>query len=1046
MSAPALTLLRSPVIRMSLALVMFSCGLLLLSDLLGFFPNQQQALLEARKSIAETLAVQSVSAIEHGLESTVDPLFESIQSRDRSMRSIALRRVDGTLVAEAGGHADYWTLDTADTSTETQVRVPIHQRTGLWGSLEIVFKPLVVQTGSAGVPPSVYTVLGFFALAAFVAFVAFLRRALSELDPNAVIPQRVRSAFDALSEGLVILDTDERIMMANIAFANRLDRSAESLVGQTLSSLGWQSALEPDSRFHLPWMDALSGLEQTEPEQLRIETAGKQIRKLAVTAVGVTAPDGSIRGAMVSFSDLTDVERANSELKRTLQQLETMQRDMARQNQELLVLATRDPLTGVLNRRALFEAFDNLLGGLKQDARELCCIMIDIDKFKAINDRYGHGVGDKVIKTVAAILTDTARATDLVGRYGGEEFCVLLPETSLAQARDVAERIRLAIQNGNQQRASLPMQVTASLGVSTTASGIHEALELCNQADRALYMAKESGRNKVVTTLEMGLEMGQATPQTESTITASESARQVAAPTSTHREPDPALLARINELERALTDSERARAGAIHLTADPSVTSWSVLHDRLEFALRTARRKHGQGGVIAMATDNLGEIIAAYGQSCATRLLDAISTRIGEKLRDSDSVAVLNTDDPGTILVRQGQDELVLVLPELQDAVDASRVVQRIVATLTDPFVIDGIELFASPRFGVAIFPVDGDDATTLLSHANAALRVASQRSRGQNYRFYSDDLNKRAHEHLQIEAELRHAVERSEFVMHYQPRINVMSGRISGMEALIRWQHPRLGLVYPDRFIPLAERTGLIGAIGNWVIEAVCRQLRLWNSEGVEDLEVAINISPLQLDDEAFAHFLKSQVLAQGISPRRIELEITESVVIGNVEKVVALLQDLHAAGFNSALDDFGTGYASMSYLRNLPVNRIKIDRSFLAGIDGNVADYAIVASLIELGHSLEKRVVAEGVETEEQWLALRELGCDEAQGYFLSRPVDALAARELLRQGSPLRRKLHLIQGNNTPGIGTSQRTVIRGVLNHSGRHDATGRRSQS
>ncbi len=420
---------KSPIVRLSLVLTLLTSGILVLSDLVGLFPSQYGALIEARKTVAETVAIQIASAVRLDSIAVIDDVLKALVDRDHALLSVAVRRSTGLIVASAGDHEQHWRLKTGKTSTETQVRVPLFNGKTEWGALELAFVPIGTDKTSTGLPKSFLVVVLFVVFGGFFAYMAFLRRALSELDPSAVVPQRVRGALDALAEGLVILDEQERILLANTAFARKLARTPESLVGVPLSSLAWLPADGMATLPPFPWNTVLAGEQAEGNTHLRLETAAKLAHTFALHAVGVLAADGAVRGALVTFDDLTGIEQANGELRRTLSKLETMQRDLARQNQELQVLATRDALSGSLNRRAIFEAFENLLRDSRETREELSCIMVDIDKFKSINDRYGHGVGDKVIKIVAGILNDTARATDLVGRYGGEEFCVLLPNT-----------------------------------------------------------------------------------------------------------------------------------------------------------------------------------------------------------------------------------------------------------------------------------------------------------------------------------------------------------------------------------------------------------------------------------------------------------------------------------------------------------------------------------------------------------------------------------------------------------------------------------------
>ncbi|MCP5143389.1 MAG: EAL domain-containing protein [Gammaproteobacteria bacterium] len=1032
-----LRLLQSPVIRLSLALAMMTSGLLLVADLVGIFPNQRAVMLDARKTVSESIAIQTVAAVESGETDMLSEVMNSVTARDPSVKSMALRDKSGAIVTAAGDHDKFWTSKTGEASNETQVQVPVYNGENRWGTLELAFTPIGGDRSLNGLPRSFLVVLLFISCAGFAANFLLLRRALRELDPSAVIPPRVQAALDALAEGLVIIDSRERILLANQAFSRKVERPQSMLVGQTMATLNWQPYDDEEALPEvLPWSEVLRDNTVDTGVHLRMETATGTMLSFAVNAVPVTAGDGSVRGALTTFNDLTQVELAYRELSRANQKLESAKRDIARQNQELLVLATRDAMTGVLNRRALFEAFENLLVESVTGGIPLCCVMIDIDKFKSINDSYGHGVGDKVIKAVAAILNDTARATDIVGRYGGEEFCALLPGTDLKQGEVLAERIRVAVQDGVGGKANTPFQVTVSLGVSSTEFGAHEPMDLCNQADRALYVAKESGRNRVVPWSDVAEYLG------SDTVTRAEKPAEPPAPAkaapgeSFPRESE--LAVRIEQLERALSESERQRARA--LMEHPhgggtSVSSWALLQDRLEQSLMRTRRSSKHVAVVAIEIDAYRTVNSTLGMTSGEKMIDAVNERLAGNLREIDTISMPQDGDPGVVLTRLTNDEFVLVLADFDDKAMVPRVVERLGSVFRDPFDIDGSEIFVTPRLGVAVYPGDGKNATELVANANAALRFARQRSDRTTYHFYSSEMNEKAREQLRVENELRHAIEREEFVLHYQPRIDLASGAITGMEALLRWNHPAHGMIFPDKFVPMAERLGLITQIGEWVAGAACRQVDAWSANGFGELELAINVSPIQLRDDKFLHKLREKVAKYGVPAERIELEITESVVIDNIDVVLDLMRKLADEGFKLALDDFGTGYSSLGYLRRLPLHRLKIDRSFLRGLGQNMTDYAIVSSVIEMSHSLGMRVVAEGIENEEQWVALCELGCDEGQGYLWSRPVSVEDAVTLLEKNSDLRQKVRMIHASRAEQFESARRIAIKGVLNDAG-----------
>ncbi len=837
------------------------------------------------------------------------------------------------------------------------------------------------------------------------------QRLLERVAQSGDLATHLQHTLDLLPDGLVVLDSQDRILEQNATFARLFAARGKSLLGTKLSELGWQT-LDARARGEMPWFAVLAGSEASACGQVSLEISPDNVQLFSVHATRLHSHSRRTNSVVVTFTGRLEDGGADEHIRHTLQTMQAMQRDLTRQNQELQVLATRDALTNILNRRALFDAFDNLYAEVHDRGRHLSCVMVDIDKFKSINDRYGHGTGDRVIKLVAGVLSETARATDLVGRYGGEEFCVLLPDTELGDALLLGERIRNAIQRGPSGKFMTPIQITASLGISSTADGAATPQELCNQADRALYVAKESGRNRVVSWREAveyaGQHMTASVPQATSSSTTAHLSSGSWPRYQVVREQ--ALLERIEQLEKALDDSERSRTGSLSNGLASPPTVWSLLQERVTQALLRAERHSHRVAVVAILIENFETVNAAFGNDCGQTLLQAINERLRENLRAIDTVSLLQHQEPGIVLVRLRHDEFVLVLTDLKDDDDIRSIAERIIETMRDPFLIGDIEVFAAPSLGIAVSPNDGQSAATLVTHANAALRHSRQRGSAYPCHFYSRELNARALESIQIESELRRAVERREFVLHYQPRIDARTCAISGMEALIRWNHPQQGLVFPDKFIPLAEKIGLIDQIGLWVVEEVCRQFKIWRADGIDSLEIAVNVSPVQLRDEQFPHTLKALVDAAGVAPSHIELEITESVVIGNLDKVATMLNTLAGLGFKAALDDFGTGYSSLSYLRNLPVHRLKIDRAFLADL-GNSTDFSIVSAVIELAHSLSMKVVAEGVETDPQWEALRALGCDEVQGYLWSRPVSAADAGAMLGKGSPLRRRLQLV-----------------------------------
>jgi predicted signal transduction protein with EAL and GGDEF domain len=352
----------------------------------------------------------------------------------------------------------------------------------------------------------------------------------------------------------------------------------------------------------------------------------------------------------------------------------------------------------------------------------------------------------------------------------------------------------------------------------------------------------------------------------------------------------------------------------------------------------------------------------------------------------------------GDVVARLGGDEFAIVLPHLDEQDTAGAIAAGIIDALARPFVLQGQEIFVSASIGIACHPHDGASADVLLKSADIAMYSAKNNGRN-NYRFYQPEMNEKAAQRLLVESQLRAALERGQFVLHYQPKAALAGGAIKGFEALLRWQHPERGLVAPPGFIGILEDTGLIIPAGEWVIGEVCRQLLQWQREGRAPLPVAVNLSARQLQQADLAARLERIVRASGVDPRLIEIELTESMLMADPEAAVATLSALKALGMRLSVDDFGTGYSSLAYLKRFPLDALKIDRTFVRDLPGDLDDAAITRAVIRLAHSLGLEVVAEGVETVEQLRLLEQYRCDQIQGYYIGRPAPAAECAAFLR-----------------------------------------------
>jgi diguanylate cyclase (GGDEF)-like protein len=422
---------------------------------------------------------------------------------------------------------------------------------------------------------------------------------------------------------------------------------------------------------------------------------------------------------------------------------------------------------------------------------------------------------------------------------------------------------------------------------------------------------------------------------------------------------------------------EKLRVVSTHdsLTALPNRT---LLHERLSHALAKAQRHGRQLAVLFIDLDRFKNVNDTLGHDAGDRLLQVTAQRLYDCLRETDTMA------------RQGGDEFVVLMDELTDHEPITRVSQRILDAVAQPLVIDGQELHITASIGISVYPEDG---RTLLRNADIAMYRAKEKGRN-NFQFYSAQIDNYSVERLALESGLRRAVEREEFMLHYQPKVNIASGLITGMEALLRWQHPELGGVAPGRFIPIAEENGLITPIGAWVLKTACMQNRAWQRQGVRRFPVAVNLSPRQFSGESLLDDVKAALDASGLAPADLELEITESMVMNNPEQAVSQLQQLKELGVRVAIDDFGIGYSSLAYLKRFPIDSVKVDRSFVEDIPEDVNSMAIAQAVIAMAHNLRLKVVAEGVESEAQLGFLRGEGCDEIQGHYF---CEARAASEI-------------------------------------------------
>jgi len=452
------------------------------------------------------------------------------------------------------------------------------------------------------------------------------------------------------------------------------------------------------------------------------------------------------------------------------------------------------------------------------------------------------------------------------------------------------------------------------------------------------------------------------------------------------------------ERHQLLRDLDRARRLGLHLAHHDTLTDLpnrQLFRSRLRQLIAQARRNPRALAVLFLDLDRFKQINDTLGHGVGDRILQQVARRLEGCIRESDTAA------------RRGGDEFTVILDGVRRGQDAGRVARKILLRLAKPFEVDGYELFLTGSIGISLFPADGGDVDELVKHADIAMYRAKSRG-GNGYQFYLPEMNDRALERMEMENSLHVALEREQFFLVYQPQVQLSTGRITGMEALVRWRHPDLGVIYPDEFIPLAEETGLIVQLGEWVLRESCRQNKAWQVQGLPPIQVGVNFSARQFQFKRPVELIEDALKQSGLEPQYLDLELTESAVMQDHSFAMDTLRQLRELGISISIDDFGTGHSSLAHLKRFPITRLKIDKAFVRTLLIDPRDAAITQAIIGMARTLGLKAVAEGVETEAQCEFLRAPGesppCDQAQGYFFSRPLPAEQAEELLAKDQPM------------------------------------------
>ena len=964
----------SPQLRLAAALTTLTVSAVFVADLVGFLPRHETEVRESRQLIGETLAVQLSSSASTGDTGTLEAILKEVVERHGDIEYAGLFRSSGTLVAAFGETTDGQSA-LSDYSTLDDLVIPIFENSVRWGEARVAFAPVDdLGTRYIGIPSSTLTFIGFLALVSLASFYLFLRKALTELNPTKAVPERVHSAFNVLAEGVMILDESGRIILANEVFGRLVGGDPTDLVGRSTQAFEWD--LSGDDLEQLPWQTALASGQRVTGMPLKL-AVDSDTRSFSVNAAPIEDGQGQSRGVLVTFDDVTPLEAKNRDLASMLERLSETQRVIEEKNRELEHLATRDPLTGCLNRRAFLAEYSKCFDAAQTSGSPISVLMLDIDHFKKINDTYGHSVGDMAIKAVADVLISATGDRVPVGRYGGEEFVVALPRMNTEAALQAGEQLRKTISRlaGDED---LPLDaMTVSIGVATLRNATTGREALIDEADQALYRAKESGRNRVC-----------SYDETQPVPVLPENFDDTA-----YEQDELERTSMVQRLQLQLQDIRKlVKEQATELTRKSMYDEFTglpnrlLLQDRLSQVMMRTENQDKPTAIVSIGLSGYRRMAELAGFDSAEEMIRGAAQRVESTFHSISQLGV-KVNEAAATCSRIGESELALLLVDLASIDVVPKIVDRLTRALEKPFNVGGNEITNEVNCGVSFFPNDGAEAEVLIRNASLARNHAERRSPRSETVFFSRDIDSLAAKNRNIATELRKSIANDGLDVYYQPKVDSITQQLVGVEALARWYHPEMGQVGPMEFITIAENIGVIDKLTDWVWSRVCDDIA--SGKLAANIPVSINVSPIELYDSNTSHRLLDIVRSKGISPDQVEVEITESSILDNLETARQILTDLQDAGMLVVLDDFGTAYSSLNLLLEIPVDVIKIDRCFVSRLHQIDENRAVVRAIVQMAGAMGKRVVAEGVETTDERDSLLELGCREMQGYLFSKPL---------------------------------------------------------
>jgi diguanylate cyclase (GGDEF)-like protein/PAS domain S-box-containing protein len=802
--------------------------------------------------------------------------------------------------------------------------------------------------------------------------------------------ERVRlqsAALESAANAIIITDPRGTIQWVNRAFTQLTGYPLEEVLGQTTRVL--KSGEQDESFYQDLWKTILAG---------KVWSGGITNRKKdgqlyleEMTIAPVLSAKREITNFIAVKQDVTERKRVEA----ALQQSEEQFRDLAENIPEVFFVVQLDPVRTTY----VSPAYDVIWGRSRQELYEDPAAWMEAvhqEDRERVKDSFAHSLQGNHLDTEYRVV----RPDGSVRYIHAQAFPVLSKEGKLSRivglAQDVTQRVE------SEERLRLWLRVLEQSGEGIFICDAQEKIVLVNTAfEKLTGFSAEEALGKTPRILQSGrqdrafyAELWKSVAETGTWSGEMWNRRKSGEiyvewlSIGAVRDPKGPVTHYVG-IFSDITIRKQAEDRLVRLAHFDALTDLPnriLLQDRLSELIKSAQRAQTKVGVIFIDLDRFKDVNDSLGHGAGDLLLQTLAKRLSGAVREQDTVA------------RMGGDEFVVLIQGLRDVEDIPALAQKLLSCLIKPVTLNGYELTITASLGISLYPDDATTGPELVRNADAAMYKAKDAGRNA-YRFYTSDLNQRALEMLSMENSLRRAIERKEFVLHYQPQVDIKSGSVVGAEALIRWNHPELGLVMPGKFIPIAEERGLIVPIGSWVIEEAARQAAIWRDSGTS-MPIAVNVSAVQFRQKDFVEQLADTVQKHGIAPDRLELELTESIIMRDAETTIKVLEKLHDQGFQLSIDDFGTGYSSLNYLRRFPIDKIKIDQSFVRAARDDEGAAGIVTAIIALARSLKLKVIAEGVETGEQLEILRAQGCDEAQGYLFSRGLAPEEFQKLIRE----------------------------------------------